>query len=142
MRLALASAGLSPAEVTYVNAHGTSTKLGDVAEAAAIRSVFGDAAPAVSSIKAVTGHMLGASGAAEAVASVLALQHGALPPTHNLDDPDPACDLDLVRCTRRGPVQAILSNSFAFGGHNVSLAFGTASTPRQPAAPIFPSVTS
>lgn len=142
MRLAMASAGLSPADVTYINAHGTSTKIGDVAEAAAIRSVFGDDAPAVSSIKAVTGHMLGASGAAEAVASALSVQRGALPPTHNLDDPDPACDLDHVRgCARQGPVQAVLSNSFAFGGHNVSLAFGAAGTPRPPAAPHFPAVT-
>ncbi len=143
MRQALASAGLSPTDVTYVNAHGTSTKLGDVAEVVAINSVFGDATPAVSSIKAVTGHMLGASGAAEAVATALALWQGALPPTHNLDDPDPACDLDHVRGgPRRGAVHAALSNSFAFGGHNVSLAFGPAGTPRSAAPPSFSNLAS
>jgi 3-oxoacyl-[acyl-carrier-protein] synthase II len=135
MQLALASAGLRPADVDYVNAHGTSTKLGDVAEAKAIRSVFGPAAPAVSSVKAVTGHMLGASGAAEAVASALAVWRGTLPPTHNLDDPDPECDLDHVRGdARKTTVRAALSNSFAFGGHNVSLAFQPAAMPRPPSA--------
>lgn len=133
MRQALARAGLAPADVTYVNAHGTSTKLGDVAETRAIRAVFGAAGPAVSSIKAVTGHMLGASGAVEAVACALAVNRGELPPTHNLDDPDPDCDLDHVRGSpRTGPVTAALSNSFAFGGHNVSLVFGPASSPRRP----------
>ena len=133
MRQALARAGLAPADVTYVNAHGTSTKLGDVAETKAIRAVFGAAGPAVSSIKAVTGHMLGASGAVEAVACALAVNRGELPPTHNLDDPDPDCDLDHVRGSpRTGPVTAALSNSFAFGGHNVSLVFGPASSPRRP----------
>jgi 3-oxoacyl-[acyl-carrier-protein] synthase II len=134
MRQALSRAGLSPADVTYVNAHGTSTKIGDIAEARAIRSVFGaDAGPAVSSIKSVTGHMLGASGAVEAAASALAVSRGTLPPTHNLDDPDPDCDLDHVRGTpRTGPAGVALSNSFAFGGHNVSLVFGPASSPKRP----------
>jgi 3-oxoacyl-[acyl-carrier-protein] synthase II len=119
--------------VTYVNAHGTSTKLGDVAETKAIHAVFGAAGPAVSSIKAVTGHMLGASGAVEAVACALAVHRGELPPTHNLDDPDPDCDLDHVRgSARTGPVAAALSNSFAFGGHNVSLVFGPANFPKRP----------
>lgn len=136
MRLALARAALAPADVDYVNAHGTSTKLGDVAEARAIRSVFGDRSPAVSSIKAVTGHMLGASGAVEAAASALAVCAAALPPTANLHDPDPECDLDHVRGPARyGPVRTALSNSFAFGGHNVSLLFGRPSTARQREAP-------
>ena len=125
MRQALASAGLSPADVGYINAHGTSTKIGDLAETKAIRAVFGERCPAVSSIKAVTGHMLGASGAVEAAASALAVGHGLLPPTRNLDDPDPECDLDHVRGEARGgQIGVALSNSFAFGGHNVSLLFG------------------
>jgi 3-oxoacyl-[acyl-carrier-protein] synthase II len=132
MRQALARADLSPADIGYLNAHGTSTKLGDLAETKAIRAVFGAASPPVSSIKAVTGHMLGASGAVEAVASVLAINRGAIPPTHNLDDPDPECDLDHVRhAPRTGVVQTALSNSFAFGGHNVSLLFGPAGTARR-----------
>lgn len=138
MRQALARAGLSPADVDYINAHGTSTKLGDVAETRAIHSVFGPRCPAVSSIKSVTGHMLGASGAAEAAASALAVSRGVLPPTHNLDEPDAECDLDHVRgAARTGPVRAALSNSFAFGGHNVSLVFGppTATARRDPAMP-------
>ncbi len=131
MRQAIAKAGLTPADVNYLNAHGTSTKLGDVAETKAIHAVFGADSPPVSSIKAVTGHMLGASGAAEAVASVLAISRGTLPPTHNLDDPDPECDLDHVRHTARtGQITTALSNSFAFGGHNVSLMFGPAGTAR------------
>jgi len=129
MRQAIARAGLGPADVGYLNAHGTSTKLGDLAETKAIHSVFGAEGPPVSSIKAVTGHMLGASGAAEAVASALAVSRSAIPPTHNLDDPDPECDLDHVRLTpRTGQVTAALSNSFAFGGHNISLMFGPAGT--------------
>jgi 3-oxoacyl-[acyl-carrier-protein] synthase II len=131
MRQAIARAGLTPADVGYLNAHGTSTKIGDVAETKAIHTVFGSDSPPVSSIKAVTGHMLGASGAAEAVASVLAIHRGAIPPTHNLDDPDPECDLDHVRHTvRTGQITTALSNSFAFGGHNISLMFGPAGTTR------------
>ena len=125
MRQAIARAGLAPGDVGYLNAHGTSTKLGDLAETKAIRQVFGASSPPVSSIKSVTGHMLGASGAAEAVASVLALSRGVLPPTHNLDDPDPECDLDHIRhSSRTGQIGSVLSNSFAFGGHNISLVFG------------------
>jgi 3-oxoacyl-[acyl-carrier-protein] synthase II len=132
MRQALARAGLSPGDVDYVNAHGTSTRLGDVAETKAIRSVFGERSqPAVSSIKAVTGHMLGASGAVEAAATALSVSRGLLPPTHNLDDPDPECDLDhVVGTAREGRVSVALSNSFAFGGHNLSLLFGPASASR------------
>jgi 3-oxoacyl-[acyl-carrier-protein] synthase II len=123
MRLALADAGLSPADVGYVNAHGTGTKRGDAAEALAIRAVFGAHPPAVSSVKGVTGHLLAAAGAVEAAATALALRHGVLPPTHNLDDPDPECDLDHVRkAPREAAAGVALSNSFAFGGHNVSLA--------------------
>ncbi len=129
MRRAIAGAGLGPADVGYVNAHATSTKRGDAAEAAAIRSVFGAHRPAVSSIKGVTGHLLGASGAVEAAATALAVGRGVLPPTHNLTDPDPACDLDHVRAAARtGQVHAALSNSFAFGGHNLSLLFGRSGT--------------
>jgi 3-oxoacyl-[acyl-carrier-protein] synthase II len=129
MRNAIADAGLTPADVDYVNAHGTSTQVGDVAESTAIRAVFGESGPAVSSIKALTGHLLGVSGVLEAAATCLAIGRGVLPPTHNLDDPDPACDLDHVRkAPRTGPFRVALSNSFAFGGHNVSLAFGRPST--------------
>ncbi|HVV24957.1 MAG TPA: beta-ketoacyl-[acyl-carrier-protein] synthase family protein, partial [Pseudonocardiaceae bacterium] len=116
MRRAIADAGLTPSDVDYVNAHGTSTTLGDVAETVAIRTVFGAHAPAVSSVKAVTGHLLGASGAVEAAATALAVGRGILPPTHNLADPDPACDLDHVRgAPRVQGVRAALSNTFAFG---------------------------
>jgi 3-oxoacyl-[acyl-carrier-protein] synthase II len=129
MRKALASADLTPSDVDYVNAHGTGTPLGDVAETTAIHTVFGDHSPAVSSIKALTGHLLGASGVVEAASSVLSVGRGILPPTHNLDDPDPACDLDHVRgAPRVGPVDVALSNTFAFGGHNITLLFGRPST--------------
>ncbi|HEY3872241.1 MAG TPA: beta-ketoacyl-[acyl-carrier-protein] synthase family protein [Actinocrinis sp.] len=129
MRLALADAGIGPREIGYVNAHGTSTKLGDQAEALAIRKAFGGYSPPVSATKAVTGHMLGASGMAEAAVTVLALRRGLLPPTHNLDDPDPACELDHVRKgPRRAEITHALSNSFGFGGHNVSVVFGRPST--------------
>jgi 3-oxoacyl-[acyl-carrier-protein] synthase II len=125
MRKAIAGAGIEPSDVDYVNAHGTGTTLGDVAETVAIKAVFGSHSPAVSSVKAVTGHMLGASGAVEAAATALAVGRGILPPTHNLADPDPACDLDHVRgAPRVGPVRVALSNTFAFGGHNISLLFG------------------
>jgi 3-oxoacyl-[acyl-carrier-protein] synthase II len=124
MRRAVVDAGLSPADIGYVNAHGTSTKLGDVAESLAIRTVFGPHGPPVSSTKGITGHMLGASGVAEAAVTVEALRRGVLPPTHNLDEPDLACDLDHLRTPRSAPVTHALSNSFGFGGHNVSLVFG------------------
>ncbi|MDG6105683.1 beta-ketoacyl-[acyl-carrier-protein] synthase family protein [Dactylosporangium aurantiacum] len=124
MSRAIADAGIEPGDVGYVNAHGTSTKLGDVAESTAIRAVFGAGAPPVSSTKGVTGHMLGASGVVEAAVSVHAMLRGLLPPTHNLDEPDPACDLDHLREPRPAEVTHVLSNSFGFGGHNVSLIFG------------------
>jgi len=124
MRQALESSGIDPNEVGYVNAHGTSTKLGDVAETKAIKNVFGDHAYelAVSSTKSVHGHLLGAAGAIEAAACVLALDRGLLPPTINLDDPDPECDLDYVpNRARKADVKVAISNSFGFGGHNATL---------------------
>jgi len=125
MRRAVADAGLSPSDVDYVNAHGTGTPLGDPAEAAAIRAVFGDPGPAVSSVKALTGHLLGGSGVVEAAATALSVGRGVLPPTANLDEPDPACALDHVRgAPRVGPVRVAVTNSFAFGGHNISLVLG------------------
>ncbi|HYQ66204.1 beta-ketoacyl-[acyl-carrier-protein] synthase family protein [Actinophytocola sp.] len=124
MRLALSDAGLSTKDIDYLNAHGTSTKAGDAAEAVAIKSVFGDGGPPVSSTKGVTGHLLGASGVVEAAISVSVLRKGMLPPTHNLDDPDPACDLNHVRTAKPAGVRTVMSNSFGFGGHNVSLVLG------------------
>ena len=125
MRAALEDAGLFPEEVGYINAHGTSTSLGDIAETIAIRSVFGSYADrlAISSTKSMTGHLLGAAGATEAAATVLALARGVLPPTINLTDPDPACDLDYVPLTaRKADVRVALTNSFGFGGQNASIA--------------------
>ena len=121
MRRALADARITPPDIGYLNAHGTSTKLGDAAEALAIRTVFATSPP-VSSIKGNTGHMLGASGAVEAAITAAAIGRGIFPPTHNLDDPDPACDLDHIRKEpRTAAVSYALSNSFGFGGHNTSL---------------------
>jgi 3-oxoacyl-[acyl-carrier-protein] synthase II len=127
MRLALADAGLSPADVDYLNAHATSTDLGDASEARAIRAVFGAHSPAVSSTKSMTGHLLGASGALEALFCVRALETGVLPPTINLDRPDPECELDHVaHKARHATLRVALSNSFGFGGTNASLVFGQA----------------
>ncbi len=123
MRGALDDAGLDPADVGYVNAHGTSTALNDRTEAHAIRTVLGDGVP-VSSTKSMTGHLLGAAGALEAVATVLAVRHGVLPPTINHDEPDPEIGLDVVPNEARDhPVRVALSNSFGFGGHNATLVF-------------------
>ncbi len=124
MQLALADAGITPADVTHVNAHGTSTEQNDVAEAAALRSVFAGNPPPVTSVKGAIGHAVGAAGAIEAVTSVLTLAHGTMPPTANFTTPDPAIDLDVVSEPRDLPPGAILSNSFAFGGHNATLVFG------------------
>ncbi len=124
MRRALEKSGVELSDVGYINAHGTSTKLGDVAETKAIKAVFGDHAYklAVSSTKSVHGHLLGAAGAIEAAACVLALDRGLLPPTINLDDPDPECDLDYVpNKARKSDIKVALSNSFGFGGHNAAL---------------------
>jgi 3-oxoacyl-[acyl-carrier-protein] synthase II len=122
---ALAEAGLDPDGIDYVNAHGTSTPQNDVTETRAIRQVFGRHAGrvAVSSTKSMTGHMIGAAGAVEAIATALAIRHGLLPPTINYDTPDPECDLDYVpNRARARRVRAALSNSFAFGGTNAVLA--------------------
>jgi 3-oxoacyl-[acyl-carrier-protein] synthase II len=129
VRRAMADAGIAPDEVGYLNAHGTGTKLGDLAEARAIQDVFGKGCPPISSFKALTGHLLGASGAVEAALTAVALARGVLPPTWNLDDPDPACDLDHIRKTpRTNPLEYAISNSFGFGGHNISLVLGRASS--------------
>jgi len=125
MSLALASAGLRPEQVDYINAHGTSTPLNDVVETKAIKQVFGKHAYRVpiSSTKSQTGHMLGAAGGVEAIACLLALRDQVVPPTVNLEHPDPECDLDYVPGQARpAPVQVVLSNGFAFGGHNAVLA--------------------
>lgn len=124
MKAALASAKLNPEDVDYINAHGTSTPAGDVAETQGIRSVFGDHADKlmVSSSKSMTGHLLGAAGGIEAAFSILAVQHGIVPPTINLDDPDPDCDLDYVPHTaRQADVRVAVSNSFGFGGTNATV---------------------
>ncbi len=124
MRRALQKAGVAPEEVGYVNAHGTSTKLGDLAETRAIKDVFGAHAHklAISSTKSVHGHLLGAAGAMEAAACVMAIDQGMLPPTINLDHQDPECDLDYVaNKARQAAVDVAMSNSFGFGGHNATL---------------------
>jgi 3-oxoacyl-[acyl-carrier-protein] synthase-1 len=126
MRLALASSGLNPGDVGYINAHGTSTPYNDANESKAIKAVFGAHARklAVSSTKSMTGHMLGAAGGAEAVFTILAIRDQVAPPTINLDNSDPECDLDYVPHTARAmPIRAAVSNSFGFGGTNGSLVF-------------------
>jgi nodulation protein E len=126
MRAALSDGGLKPEDIGYINAHGTATQANDATETAAIRKVFGAHAErlSVSSTKSMHGHALGAAGALEAVATVLALHHGILPPTANYNEPDPACDLDVIpNQAREAQVEYALSNSFAFGGLNAVLAF-------------------
>jgi 3-oxoacyl-[acyl-carrier-protein] synthase II len=126
MKIALHKAGLAPSEIDYINAHGTSTPLNDRTETQAIKALFGEHAykVAISSTKSMIGHLLGAAGAVEAAFSVLAIQRGVLPPTINLDSPDPECDLDYVpHSARRQRVRATMSNAFGFGGHNAVLAF-------------------
>lgn len=124
--LALKDGDLTPDQVSYINAHGTSTPANDSTETAAIKRALGDHAYkiAVSSTKSMTGHLLGGSGGIEAVATVMAVANDRVPPTINLETPDPACDLDYVpNQSREQPVNVALSNSFGFGGHNVTLAF-------------------
>jgi len=125
MKMAMRSGGLTIEDVNYINAHGTSTPQGDVCETQAIKTVFGERAKkiAVSSTKGATGHMLGAAGAVEMTVCALAIKHGIVPPTINLQNPDPECDLDYVPNTARElKVNAIINNSFGFGGHNASIA--------------------
>jgi 3-oxoacyl-[acyl-carrier-protein] synthase II len=124
MRRALVKAHVTPADVSYINAHGTATQLGDVAETLAIKDVFQEAAYRVpiSSTKSMLGHLLGAAGSVEAVICVKAIQEGVAPPTTNLVDPDPQCDLDYIpEGARELNIDVVLSNSFGFGGHNASL---------------------
>jgi len=122
MRHALEQSGLAHHDIGYINAHGTSTPQGDVIETRAVKTVFGNDAPPVSSTKSMTGHLLGGAGAVEAVVCALVLERDLLPPTINLDEPDPECDLDYVANTaRHARVDAVMSNSFGFGGHNATL---------------------
>jgi len=124
MHLALQDAGLDLTAIDYINAHGTSTPLNDKSETAAIKTVFGEQAYRlpISSTKSMTGHLLGASGALEAVISAQVLQTGTLPPTINYETPDPECDLDYIpNHARSADVTHVMSNSFGFGGHNATI---------------------
>lgn len=124
MRMALKKAGITPEQVDYVNAHGTSTPVGDMCEVRAVKAVFGDHVQnvSVSSTKSMTGHLLGAAGAVESIACALAIKHGVIPPTINLEDPDEGCNIDLTALTaKERKVTTCLNNSFGFGGHNASL---------------------
>jgi 3-oxoacyl-[acyl-carrier-protein] synthase II len=125
MTMALGDAGVEPDEIDYINAHGTSTPLGDAAETRVIKRALGDEnarSTPVSSTKGATGHCLGAAGAVEAIFSVLAVKHGVLPPTINYDEPDPECDLDYIpNEAREADVRTAMSNSFGFGGHNAAI---------------------
>ena len=126
IQLAMKDAGVKPADVSYINAHGTSTPANDSTETAAIKTALGDQSynVAISSTKSMTGHLLGGSGGIEAVAAMMAIAHDRVPPTINLENPDPACDLDYIpNQSREHTVNVALSNSFGFGGHNVTLVF-------------------
>jgi 3-oxoacyl-[acyl-carrier-protein] synthase II len=133
MERALANAGVGKEQVGYINAHGTSTPPGDLGESKAIEAVFGEHAfkLAVSSTKSMHGHLLGAAGAVEGVATALALYHGILPPTINYEYPDPECRLDYVpNVARDAQVDIAISNGFGFGGHNTSVVFGRHAEPQ------------
>ncbi len=124
MKMAIRDAGIKPEEIDYINAHGTSTPVGDRSETKAVKAALGDHAykVAVSSTKSMTGHLLGAAGGVEAVICSLALGHGIIPPTINLDNQDPECDLDYVPNTpRQADLKVVMSNSFGFGGHNATI---------------------
>jgi 3-oxoacyl-[acyl-carrier-protein] synthase II len=126
MRAALNRAKLNPTDIDYINAHGTSTPLGDEIEIGAVKSLFGDHAYklSMSSTKSAIGHLLGAAGSVEAVYSLLAMRDGIAPPTLNLDNPSDGCDIDLVaHKARERPIRAVMSNSFGFGGTNATLVF-------------------
>ncbi len=127
MKVALRTGGLNPTDISYINAHGTSTPQGDACETTAIKTVFGDYARkvAVSSTKGATGHMLGAAGAVEMTACALAIKHGIVPPTINYEYPDPDCDLDYVpNAARPVALRAVMSNAFGLGGHNATIILG------------------
>ena len=127
MEEALRDSGVRPEEVHYINAHGTATLANDLAETKAIKNLFGERARKipVSAIKSMIGHCLGAAGAVEAVATILSVREGRIPPTINYQTPDPECDLDYVpNQSRAAVVEVALSNSFAFGGNNTALVFG------------------
>ncbi|MDQ7816021.1 MAG: beta-ketoacyl-ACP synthase II [Melioribacteraceae bacterium] len=126
MREALRDGGINPEDVDYINAHGTSTELNDLNETKAIKTLFGEHAYklAISSIKSMTGHLLGAAGAIEAIATVLAIQNSLIPPTINLDTPDPECDLNYTpKVPVKREINYAISNTFGFGGHNASILF-------------------
>lgn len=126
MSSVVADAGLKPEDVDYINVHGTSTPLGDVAETKAIKKIFGDHASKlnISSTKSMTGHLLGAAGAIEAIASLLAMQYGVVPPTANFKEADPECDLNYTfNVAQKREVNVAISNTFGFGGHNASVLF-------------------
>ena len=127
MKWTLQDAGIQPSDVSYINAHGTSTPLGDAAETLAIKRVFGEAAGRipVSSTKSMIGHLLGAAGAVEAIACVQSIRTSVIHPTINLEKPDPKCDLNYVpNVARKASVRVALSNSFGFGGQNACVLFG------------------
>lgn len=129
MKLAVQYSGLKPEQIDYINAHGTSTGLGDIAETKAVKRLFGDHAKRimVSSTKSMHGHLLGGAGAVEAVMTIMALKEGIIPPTINLENPDPECDLDYVpNVARKKEINYALSNGFGFGGTNASICFGKA----------------
>ena len=121
MRAALADAGISTAEVGYVNAHGTSTVIGDLVESQSIRHVFGENEVPVSSIKSMTGHMLGASGAFEVACTAMSIKEGIIPPTINTSDIDPECNINLITTAAHASIEIAITNSFGFGGQNSAL---------------------